>query len=196
MLSQGLACLEAGGLMLLPVDTVPGLACRADHPVALHKLLTLKGRPPGKALALAFASVDQVLDWLPHLQARLPLLQSLFPGPWTVVVDSSPRLAALHKDWETSVGLRVPGPSRCQDLLHTLPWPLALSSANLSGQATARQVADVSPDLLREVDFIWPGDCALGQESTVLDVRGGALKVLRAGAGDLGRVSMLAEGAA
>lgn len=184
MVKEALASLEQGGVLLLPVDTVPGLACRADLPLVLEKLLALKGRPQGKAFSLAFRDVEQAVDYLPHLKQQLPVLQHLLPGPWTLVVDSSPRLAALHPQWDHSVGLRLPGNCPCSTLLALLPWPIALSSANVSGQPTALQMDTVPAAVVQAVDLQWPGLCPLGRESTVVDLRGGMVQVLRAGAGN------------
>lgn len=191
--AEALACLEQGGVALLPVDTVPGLACRADLPHAVDRLLALKGRPQGKAFSVAFRDVAQVLEYLPHLAGQVSRLRHLLPGPWTLVVDSHPRLANLHAQWHDSVGLRLPGPCPCQELLASLPWPLALSSANVSGEATALQMDALSPVVLQAVDFPWLDPCPLGQESTVVDLRAAKAKVLRPGAGALVLLDSLPE---
>lgn len=191
--SKATQLLEGGGLLLLPVDTVPGLACRADLPGALQRLKALKGRPRDKALALAFGSVDQLFAWMPQLEARRDLLSTLLPGPWTLVIPTSPRLAALHPDWHESVGVRVPGACPCSTFIAGLPWPLALSSANLSGHATALQVDQVAQEIVDQVDARWPGASPLGQESTVVDLRGSRPSLLRAGAGDPAQLPGLVE---
>lgn len=191
--TEALACLAQGGVALLPVDTVPGLACRADLPHALDRLLALKGRPPGKAFSVVFRDEAQILEFLPRVAVQLPRLRHLLPGPWTLVVDSHPHLATLHAQWADSVGLRLPGPCPCQELLATLPWPLALSSANLSGQATALQMDLLPPAVLQAADFRWLDACPLGQESTVVDLRAAQARVLRPGAGDLGLLASLPE---
>jgi L-threonylcarbamoyladenylate synthase len=180
LLEDTLHHLEKGGLALLPVDTVPGLAVRADLPFALDRLTEAKARPGDKVYSLVFRNLGQVEEWLMPGPGLLAGLARLLPGPLTVVVPGNPRLGWLCSAWEEGVGIRLPGACPCSSLLETLPWPLALSSANISGAATPRRMAEVDPDLAA-LARIWPGDCPLGQASTVVDVRGGFPVLLREG---------------
>jgi len=168
-------------VVLLPVDTVPGLAVRADLPGALSRLAELKSRPEDKLFSLVFRDLEHVTQWLEPAAETRSALARLLPGPLTVVVAGHPRLGRLFPAWEESVGLRLPGPCPCLPLLQSLPWPLALSSANRSGAATPRRMGEVEAALV-EPAWTWPGDCPLGEPSTVLDLRGGRPVVLRPGA--------------
>jgi L-threonylcarbamoyladenylate synthase len=174
--------LEQGGMVLLPVDTVPGLAVRADLPHALSTLYEAKNRPSAQALALIFRDHEQLADWLQPSPEQARALLALLPGPLSVVLAGTPRLAACWPSWGESVAVRLSGPCPCSSLLAQLPWPLALSSANLSGEPTPASMSQV-PEILRQrVDLCWPGDCPVGRESTVLDLRTDPPRVLREGA--------------
>lgn len=184
-LDLALATLDQGGLVLLPVDTVPGLAVRADRPEALRSLYLAKDRPANKTLALAFRDLEHVLEWLPLTPVQQDQARILLPGPFTLVVEGSEQLGAWWPAWALSVGLRVPGPCPCTPLLESLPWPLALSSANRSGDATPLQPGQVAGEMLARTGYQWPGDCPWGQESTVVDLRPECPRLLRQGAGRL-----------
>ena len=190
-----LKLLEEGGLALLPVDTIPGLAARADLPAALASLAALKGRPAGKPFALAFRDLPHLLDWLPDARPMLKLLRRLLPGPVTAVLPGSSALGACWPGWAESVGVRIPGPCPCAPLLERLPWPLALSSANLAGAGPPPPVAAPDPAIEAGLAFVWPGRSPLGRESTVLDLRCSPPVVLRDGALGGQELEALLEGA-
>ncbi|MFA7329680.1 MAG: L-threonylcarbamoyladenylate synthase [Candidatus Delongbacteria bacterium] len=192
-LSSALAALECGGVLLLPVDTVPGLAVRADEPAALQALYELKGRPLDKTLSLAFRDLEQVREWLDPPAPQWERLGRLLPGPLTVVLAGSERLGRHWPAWGVSVGLRLPGPCPCSALFARLPWPVALSSANRSGQPTPRRLDEVDPALRCQTAGVWPGECPLGQESTVLDLRTDPPRLLREGALTGPRLAALLE---
>lgn len=173
--------LEGGGVVLLPVDTVPGLAARADLPRAVAALAALKSRPEDKVFSLVFRDLAHVVQWLEPDAGTRAALARLLPGPLTVVVPGHPRLGRLVPAWAEGVGVRLPGPCPCASLLAALPWPLALTSANASGAATPRRMAEVEVSIADQVR-VWPGECPLGEPSTVVDLRGGTPVVLRAGA--------------
>jgi L-threonylcarbamoyladenylate synthase len=179
------------------MDTVPGLAVRADDPLALLSLYELKGRPLDKNLALAFRDLEQVRAWLappkPQWERLQRRLSDLLPGPLTVVLAGSERLGRHWPAWGVSVGLRLPGPCPCSTLFERLPWPVALSSANRSGQPTPRNLDEVEPSLRRQTAGVWPGECPLGQESTVLDLRTDPPRLLREGALNGPRLAALLE---
>jgi len=187
LLEETLRQLEKGGLALLPVDTVPGLAARADLPTALDRMTAAKSRPGDKVYSLVFRDLAQVEEWLKPEPGLMDGLARLLPGPLTVVVPGTPRLASFCAAWGEGVGVRLPGPCPCDALLEALPWPLALSSANQSGAATPRRMSEVDPRLAALAQ-VWPGDCPLGEASTVLDLRGGRPLVLREGVWSLAQV--------
>lgn len=191
---HAISLLAGGGVALLPVDTVPGLAARADHPLALGALAILKGRPAGKPFALAFRDLAQLLEWLPAARSLRNLLERLLPGPLTAVLPGSPALGAHQADWALSVGARIPGPCPCSSLLERLPWPLALSSANRSGEAPLGPGADPPAGWEAGLAFRWPGASPLGRESTVLDLRCHPPHVLRQGALSAAELTARLEG--
>jgi L-threonylcarbamoyladenylate synthase len=179
--------LRRGDILLLPVDTLLGLGVRADLQNAVERLYVLKGRPATKAFALAFSNVDQLIDWtLPspaHIRGIKRLVESGYlPGPLTLILPGSSRLAALRQEWGVSVACRLPGSSPSSSLLAQCPWPLALTSANFSGQGNPESQALLDAELLRSVDLVFPGDPPLAEASTLLSLLQNPPIVLRPGA--------------
>src|SRR5437879_4091412 len=93
------AALLAGEPVILPTDTVYGLCAAAGRPEAAARLAALKGRDPSKPSALLFASIEQLIAWLPGLSdTALRAVEALLPGPYTLVVEHT----------GSPVGVRVP----------------------------------------------------------------------------------------
>ena len=158
--------LNAGGVVVIPTDTVYGLAAHPAFPEAVARLYTIKGRAAGKPIALLAADAAAVRAFgydVPDALARL------WPGALTVVVGPE--------------GFRVPDHAWTRELLRRCGGVLRVTSANLSGQRAAtdapQALADVglSADLVID-DGISPG----GTPSTVVRVRDdGSCDVLREG---------------
>lgn len=192
-----LRVLEAGGIVLLPVDTLFGLACRADLEPAVERLYVLKHRPHSKSFALVFASLPALIDQLGVSAGLADRLAGVLPGPLTVVLPASGPFSRRHPRWSGSVGVRVPGPSPASSLLENLPWPLALTSANLSGDAPINSLHDLPESLAAGIAGCLPGQPVLGQPSTVISMDESRWSLLREGVvtfGELTRSLGIPEG--
>ena len=177
------AAIRAGGLAVIPTDTVYGLACSPYREEPVRRLSALKGRPATQPVALVAASVDALLECVPELRGRAAVLaRGLLPGPYTLVLPN----AAHRYPWLTgerldAIGIRVPdvaGPAR--RLLDTV-GAVAATSANLHGGPDPRCLDEVPAELLAEAAALDGGELP-GTPSTVLDLTGSEPRVLRQGA--------------
>ncbi|HEY3758385.1 MAG TPA: L-threonylcarbamoyladenylate synthase [Solirubrobacteraceae bacterium] len=179
------ACLRAGGVAVLPTDTVYGLACDPLQDAAVGQLYELKGRPPQRPAAVMFFALDAALDALPELAEReRAALLALLPGPLTVLLPNRSNRYPLACG-SGALGLRVPRLPERLAALETLDVPVMQSSANLSGGVEARRVADVDGVVLDGADLVLDGGELPGVASTVLDLndfeREGRWRVVREG---------------
>jgi L-threonylcarbamoyladenylate synthase len=156
------AVIEAGGVVLFPSDTVYGLACDPANDAAIARMYALKGRPPEKPSALMYFSLEEALATVDAPTAQL--LARLLPGPVTAVLPDGR-------------GIRVP------DLpeLRGVP-PVLQTSANLAGGPDARRLEDVPPEIREGADLVLFGGELPGTPSTVVDLRGPGVRILREGA--------------
>lgn len=165
--------LARGKVVGVPTDTVYGLATRHS---AQQELFRMKGRPAGKPIPVLVGSVNDVLDLaiFPPLARRLA--ETHWPGPLTLVLAS--RSGAKP---EQTVGLRMPDHPLTLELL-ALCGPLAVTSANRSGQPPARSDQEARAVFGTEVELYLPGTCPGGIASTVIEaLPGESPRVLRAG---------------
>lgn len=170
------ACLATGGVAVIPTDTVYGLACDPDSAVAMQKIYELKGRPPVKPSAVMFFSLDAALDGLPDLAPRTrAALVRLLPGPVTALLPNPQRHFPLACDPAgdgnaAPLGLRVPLIERPIAALASLRAPMLQSSANRSGDAPPRRLADVPEGLREGASLVLDGGELPGTASTVVDL--------------------------
>ena len=175
------ALLADGAIVALPTETVYGLAARADCPVAIERLRALKGRPPELPLTWHVGGRDVLGDAteLPNTVRRL--IERYWPGPLTLVVRPGPdRLTPIADgDW---IGVRFPAHTATAELLDALPFPVTLTSANISGAeelCDADAVAEAFGD--RIAYLIDDGPTRLHEASAVLRVGSGHFELLRQG---------------
>jgi tRNA threonylcarbamoyl adenosine modification protein (Sua5/YciO/YrdC/YwlC family) len=176
------ASIAGGELVVLPTDTVYGVAADAFSPEAVERLVTAKGRgrdmpPPvliGSAATLD-ALVAEVPPWLRDLTT------ALWPGPLTVICREQPSLDWDLGDTHQTVALRVPDDDVALELLKAT-GPLAVTSANVTGQPPATTVDEAEQMLGESVSvYLDGGESRGGQASTILDVTGSTPRVLRDG---------------
>jgi L-threonylcarbamoyladenylate synthase len=176
-------CVRAGGVAVFPADTVYGLACDPGSAQAVERLYALKGRPADRPAAVMFFALEPALAALPELAARTrAVLTRLLPGGVTLLLPNPRRRfpLACGPDPET-LGLRVPD----VPALRAVAVPALQSSANASGGADARRLAEVPERIRVGADLVLDGGELPGLPSTVVDLRRyeqtGAWTVLRAG---------------
>lgn len=181
---SAIEAIRAGELVVLPTDTVYGLACAATDPEPARRLYALKGRPSIQPTAILAASVDVLLDCIPELKGdAAAAARALLPGPYTLVLaNPARRFAWLNTVRPETVGVRVPVlPDASRPVLEAVGVVVA-TSANLAGEPDPRSVADVSPDVLAGVTAVIDGGLTAGVPSTVVDLTGPTPLILREGA--------------
>lgn len=183
--AQAAEILRRGGLTAFPTETVYGLGGDAGDDRAVAAIFAAKGRPsfnplivhvPDAAAAADFAEFDERADIL---------AQSFWPGPLTLVLPRRPqaRLSLLVSAGLDSVAVRAPNHPLAQKLLRAVGRPVAAPSANRSGGVSPTTPQHVLESLGGRVEAVLTGGrCAVGLESTVLDLTGPVPTILRPGA--------------
>src|SRR5438445_4065913 len=192
LIRRAVEALAEGHLVAFPTETVYGLAASALVPEGIERLCRGKGRSEDKPLTLAIRGSAEVLDWVPRM-SPLPwrLARRCWPGPLTLVFSDGVEegLASRLPDRVRrrvcptgTLGLRTPAHAAIWETLCRLPGPLALSSANRSGEPAATTAEEVRQALGDDVALlIDDGPTRYRQASTVIQVNGNGWSVLREG---------------
>jgi L-threonylcarbamoyladenylate synthase len=181
-------CISVGGVALFPADTVYGLATEPDSREGVERLYRIKARPPDRPAAVMFFDLGLALATLPELGDRTRAAVSrLLPGPVTVVLPNPARRYPLAcGPVPDRLGLRVPALGGELAPLAAARWPVLQSSANPSGGADSRRLADVDRRIRARVDLQLDGGELPGTPSSVIDLgtyeETGEWRLLREGA--------------
>ena len=175
--------IRRGQLVILPTDTVYGLAVDAFDPVAVRDLLAAKGRGrdmPPPVLVSAATTADALATSLPDYARAL--IEHFWPGPLTIVAHQQKSLQWDLGDTRGTVAIRMPDHPIALEILERT-GPLAVSSANTTGSPAATN-ADQAEEMLGDlVEVIVDGGPSLGKDaSTIVDVTGKQGRILRRGA--------------
>lgn len=180
-LDRAVAALTAGGIVVLPTDTVYGLAARAGDDAASAQLFAAKGRRDDVPIAVLCADTSQALSLAGAITARgRALAERYWPGPLTVVVERAEGLDWKLGEPSRTIGLRCPDHAFVRALAAAV-GPLATTSANRHGQPTPVSAAAAAASLLVAPDLVVDGGELAATASTVVDATGEALIVLRQG---------------
>jgi L-threonylcarbamoyladenylate synthase len=177
------AALRRGDLVVLPTDTVYGVAADAFSPSAVERLLAAKGRGrdmPVPVLVGAWRTLDGLAATVTPLAREL--VETFWPGPLTLVVRAAGSLAWDLGETRGTVAVRMPLQPVALAVLEQT-GPLAVSSANRTGAPPATDAQDAAAQLGTSVTvYLDAGPCADAVPSTILDLTGERPRVLRAGA--------------
>ncbi|GAA1947044.1 L-threonylcarbamoyladenylate synthase [Microbacterium deminutum] len=192
---QARQAIGKGELVVLPTDTVYGVAADAFDPRAVARLLAAKGRgrqSPPPVLVAGLTTLRALVAEVPTPVERL--VETFWPGGLTIVLPSQPSLTWDLGDTHGTVAVRMPAHHIALELLEET-GPLAVSSANLTGKAAAIAADDAQAMLGDSVAvYLDAGPSATGVASTIIDATslvGGTdavIRVLREGAVDRGRL--------
>jgi len=173
--------LNKGGLVAFPTDTVYGVGALVFDGVAVESIYTAKDRPIEKAIPVLIGdSQDMEKVGMDISETAYRLAAHFWPGPLTVVVPKKPTLPESVSATAT-IGVRVPDHEIARTLLR-VAGPMAVTSANISGQPSASTAEEVFAQLDGRIALIIDGGSTPGGvASTVIDCTGSGLKILREG---------------
>lgn len=175
--------LRNGNLVIIPTETVYGLAALALDPAAVAKIFEAKGRPATNPLIVHIAEASQAADLAEVNHAAFAILSSRFwPGPLTMVLPKKDNVPDVTTGGLDTVAVRVPNHPVALALLTEVGAPLAAPSANRYTALSPSKVQHLDAQLLEIVALVIDGGpCRIGIESTVVDLSGEGVKVLRPG---------------
>ena len=180
-IQQALRILKQGGIVAFPTDTVYGVGTLAFDNAAIESIYTAKDRPLEKAIPILIgdmSDLDKVADNIPEMALRFAA--RFWPGPLTCIVPKKRTLPSAVSATET-VAVRIPDHPDALTLLRAA-GPMAVTSANISGQASPSTAQEVYDQLNGRIPLILDGgETPGGTASTIVDCTGEKPVILREG---------------
>ena len=187
------AILKEGGLVGIPTETVYGLGANGLNAAAVAHIFEAKGRPQDNPLILHIPSAD----WLERYCRDIPssayrLAEQFWPGPMTMILkrrDNVPDVVTAGLD---TVGMRCPDHAVCRAIIAAANVPVAAPSGNTSGRPSPTTAQHMLEDMDGKIDAIVDGGaCAVGVESTIIDLTCTPPRLLRPGGITLEQLEMV-----
>lgn len=176
--------LKNGHLVIFPTETVYGLGALASNNEAVKMIFQLKGRPQHNPLILHVSKDYPLKKLVQHIPKKAKILMKRFwPGPLTLCFKKSDEVSNMITAGLSTVCIRCPSHPIARQLLKKLGEPIAAPSANISGKPSSTTLSDAKRQFKKKkgVFFLEGGISPLGLESTIVDVSGKKIRLLRPG---------------
>ena len=184
VLEQTVEALKKGSIVAYPTETFYGLGVKFDIEDSLKRLCDIKNRARDKAMPLIFG--DRRL--LPYAikspnQKAILLMEEFWPGPLTLILRAKKNISRYITAGTERVAVRIPGTSFALSLAQKANFFITATSANLSGMTPAQDADAVARYFGDRIDIVIDGGPTPGGlPSTIVDVTGGGISILREGA--------------
>ena len=176
--------IRAGSLVAVPTETVYGLAGNGLDVDAVEQIYEVKGRPAVKPLSLMVPGAEAIEKVCVNVpKAAYVLAERFWPGPLTIVLESSEQVPEIVRAGGNTVGLRCPDHPATLALLRCAGVPFAAPSANPSGEPSPKTAGEVLGYFDGKIAAVVDGGpCGIGTESTIVDLSKTPYRILRPGA--------------
>ncbi len=170
-LNSSLETLRSGGLILYPTDTIWGIGCDATNPDAVEKIFALKGRDKGKSMIILLGNDNQLSSYVREVPEVAYELIEATDKPLTIIYSNAKNLAENVVADDGSIGIRIVNHPFCEQLLQRFRKPIVSTSANISGDPSARNFSEISEEIINGVDYVvkfGQQELANGTASTIM----------------------------
>lgn len=187
LISQAAAALRAGGVIVYPTDSCYALGALGGIKAAVERIIRIRRLSPKHNMTLICRDMTDIGNYAKLDNASFRFIKNLTPGPYTFLMKASrdvPR--RLQHPQKRTIGLRIPDNRIALALLASLGEPLLSTSLILPGHAQPESEPDtIRSQMQHQVDLVIDGGAGGFDFTTVLDLTGGAPRVVRAGKGDV-----------
>lgn len=174
--------IKEGGIILYPTDTVWGIGCDATNPEAVAKIYKLKKRAQSQSMIVLMNGDKMMYNVFKEIPEVAWQIIELSENPTTLILDKPRNVAANLIGPDNTLGIRIVKEPFCFKLLEKMKKPLVSTSANISGQPTPKSFKEISPEILKGVDYIvnLHRDKIAGKPSTIIKLSADSqVKIIR-----------------
>ena len=174
--------IEDGGVVIFPTDTVYGISANSLDEETIKKLFDLKERNDNKPICVLTSSVDKIKKIAYVRDEEQKIIDQYMPGALTIILDKKDNVSDVLTSNLKTVGVRIPNNEIALRILEKLEYPLATTSANISGKEAAVKKEDLITEFDGRVDIIIDGGITdLQVSSTIVKLDNNEIKILRQG---------------
>ena len=146
--------LHSGGLIIYPTDTIWGIGCDATDESAIQKIYELKQRKAGKPFIVLVSDREMLQDYVSDIHPRVESLLYYHQQPLTIIYKNVINLPEIVRGQKGTVAIRIVQDAYCQEFIRNFGKPIVSTSVNISKDSAPQHFAEISFDLLDQVDYI------------------------------------------
>ena len=176
--------LDNDGVIIFPTDTVYGIACNCFSEKAIKKVFDIKKRPENKPINVLSNNLDKIKLVIRNINEKEEfLINKYMPGALTIILDKNEKVSDILTAGLDTIGVRIPKNNISLRILENVSYPLATTSANISGDSAGIKISDFLKEFDGVVDAIIDGgETDLKVASTIVRVESdNKLKIIREG---------------
>ena len=181
LFNKALEALNAHQVIAFPTETVFGLGVFYDDKEAYELLNRIKNRREDKPYTMMLYDVSEISKYAFIKDKYLPIIRKYMPGSLTVLVNAKENVPAYVTHGTGVIGIRIPSNKEALELLKFVKKPLLVPSANKADQKPALSLEEVKSIFKDEISIIVPGQISSGEPSTIIDLTGDEIKLIRKG---------------
>ncbi len=172
-----------GKVLILPTDTIYGIACDATNDEAIAKVFNIKKRDLNKPLNLHLRDKSEVNKYaVVSSELEKKIIEIFMPGPLTLILEKKDSVSDLLTANMPTIGIRIPNDEFIMEVISRIKRPLVLTSANISNKKPASNLSDIDISIKTQIDFaVDIGEINEGIESTIIKVEKEKIKIIREG---------------
>ena len=178
---EALEALNNHQVIAFPTETVFGLGVFYDDEEAYNLLNKIKRRREDKPYTMMLSKVEDIFKYADVDEKYLKLIKKYMPGPLTILVRSKDNVPAYVTHRTRILGVRIPENAEALELLRYIKKPLLVPSANRADEKPALNDEEVRAIFQDEIKVVVPGKTCKGQPSTIIDLTGNEIKLIRKG---------------
>ena len=181
LFNKALEALNNHQVIAFPTETVFGLGVFYDDEKAYNLLNQVKNRREDKPYTMMLSDVKEISNYAFIKDKYLPIINKYMPGSLTILVNAKSCVPAYVTHNTGVIGIRIPSNKEALDLLKFVKKPLLVPSANKADQKPALSADEVKAIFEDEIAVIISGEISSGEPSTIIDITGDEIKLIRKG---------------
>ena len=179
LFNKALEALNNHQVIAFPTETVFGLGVFYDDEKAYNLLNQVKNRREDKPYTMMLSDVKKISNYAFIKDKYLPIVNKYMPGSLTILVNAKSCVPAYVTHNTGVIGIRIPSNKEALDLLKFVKKPLLVPSANKADQKPALSADEVRAIFKDEIAVIIPGEISSGEPSTIIDITGDEITLIR-----------------
>jgi len=189
LINQVVDCLNSGGVIAYPTDTIYGIGCDIFNKKAVKKIYQLKKRDVRKPFSFICSDISDITTYAQVSNFAFKIMKRRLPGPYTFVLEATRVVPDLLMTKQRTVGIRIPENPIAEAIVQNLGHPLVTTSANISGEGALGDPYEIEKQMGKQLDMVIDGGIIFSEPSTVISLIDDVAEILREGCGDVSWIS-------